>query len=227
MINRNAEELEQKIGYSFKDKKLLCQALTHSSFSNEQKINKYENYERLEFLGDAVLELITSKYYFINHPEMSEGQMTKKRSSTVCEMALAYCAKDLELGEYLLLGKGEEASGGRLRDSIISDVMEAIIGALYLDGGFEAAQNFVDTFILSDLDNKHLFYDSKTILQEKVQQAGISIEYQLVGENGPDHDKEFTVEVVIDGIASGKGVGRNKKSAEQKAAYEALLEWEK
>lgn len=227
MVNRNAEELELKIGYCFKDKNLLRQALTHSSFSNEQKINKYENYERLEFLGDAVLELITSKYYFINHPEMSEGQMTKKRSSTVCEMALAYCAKDLELGDFLLLGKGEEASGGRLRDSIISDVMEAIIGAIYLDGGFDEAQKFVDTFILSDLDNKHLFYDSKTILQEKVQQAGISIVYQLIGETGPDHDKEFTVEVLIDGKPCGKGTGRNKKSAEQKAAYEALLEWEK
>lgn len=227
MVNRNAEELELKIGYCFKDKNLLRQALTHSSFSNEQKINKYENYERLEFLGDAVLELITSKYYFINHPEMSEGQMTKKRSSTVCEMALAYCAKDLELGDFLLLGKGEEASGGRLRDSIISDVMEAIIGAIYLDGGFDEAQKFVDTFILSDLDNKHLFYDSKTILQEKVQQAGILIVYQLIGETGPDHDKEFTVEVLIDGKPCGKGTGRNKKSAEQKAAYEALLEWEK
>ena len=227
MVNRNAEELELKIGYCFKDKNLLRQALTHSSFSNEQKINKYENYERLEFLGDAVLELITSKYYFINHPEMSEGQMTKKRSSTVCEMALAYCAKDLELGDFLLLGKGEEASGGRLRDSIISDVMEAIIGAIYLDGGFDEAQKFVDTFILSDLDNKHLFYDSKTILQEKVQQAGILIVYQLIGETGPDHDKEFTVEVLIAGKPCGKGTGRNKKSAEQKAAYEALLEWEK
>ncbi len=227
MERKNLEELEKKIGYCFEEKLLLRQALTHSSFSNEQKINKYPNYERLEFLGDAVLELISSKFFFVNNPDMSEGQMTKLRSSMVCELALAFCAKDLTLGDYLFLGKGEEASGGRSRDSIISDVMEALIGALYLDGGLEVAEKFVLTFILSDLESKQLFYDSKTILQEKVQQAGKTIQYQLVGENGPDHDKEFSVEVVIDGISCGKGVGRNKKSAEQKAAYEALLEWEK
>ncbi len=227
MERKNLEELEKKIGYCFKEKLLLRQALTHSSFSNEQKINKYPNYERLEFLGDAVLELISSKFFFVNNPDMSEGQMTKLRSSMVCELALAFCAKDLTLGDYLFLGKGEEASGGRCRDSIISDVMEALIGALYLDGGFEVAEKFVLTYILSDLESKQLFYDSKTILQEKVQQAGKTIQYQLVGETGPDHDKEFSVEVVIDGVSCGKGVGRNKKSAEQKAAYEALLEWEK
>ncbi len=227
MERKNLEELEKKIGYCFKEKLLLRQALTHSSFSNEQKINKYPNYERLEFLGDAVLELISSKFFFVNNPDMSEGQMTKLRSSMVCELALAFCAKDLTLGDYLFLGKGEEASGGRCRDSIISDVMEALIGALYLDGGFEVAEKFVLTYILSDLESKQLFYDSKTILQEKVQQAGKTIQYQLVGETGPDHDKEFSVEVVIDGVGCGKGVGRNKKSAEQKAAYEALLEWEK
>lgn len=227
MERKNIEELEQKIGYCFKEKMLLRQALTHSSFSNEQKINKYPNYERLEFLGDAVLELISSKFFFMNHPDMSEGQMTKLRSSMVCELALAFCAKDLLLGNYLFLGKGEEASGGRCRDSIISDVMEALIGALYLDGGYDAAEKFVLTFILSDLESKQLFYDSKTILQEKVQQAGKTIQYQIVGETGPDHDKEFSIEVVIDGKACGKGIGRNKKSAEQKAAYEALLEWEK
>ena len=227
MERKNLEELEKKIGYCFKEKLLLRQALTHSSFSNEQKINKYPNYERLEFLGDAVLELISSKFFFVNNPDMSEGQMTKLRSSMVCELALAFCAKDLKLGDYLFLGKGEEASGGRCRDSIISDVMEALIGALYLDGGFEEAEKFVLTFILSDLESKQLFYDSKTILQEKVQQAGKTIQYQITGESGPDHDKEFSVEVVIDGISHGKGIGRNKKSAEQKAAYEALLEWEK
>ncbi len=227
MERKNIEELEQKIGYCFQDKMLLRQALTHSSFSNEQKINKYKNYERLEFLGDAVLELISSKFFFMNHPDMSEGEMTKLRSSMVCELALAFCAKDLMLGDYLFLGKGEEASGGRYRDSITSDVMEALIGALYLDGGFETAEKFVLTYILSDLESKQLFYDSKTILQEKVQQAGKTIQYQLISENGPDHDKEFTVAVVIDDKTRGKGIGRNKKSAEQKAAYEALLEWEK
>lgn len=224
---KNYEELETKIDYHFQDKLLLKQALTHSSFSNEQKINKFKNYERLEFLGDAVLELISSKFFFVNYPEMSEGQMTKLRSSMVCEQALAFCAKDLQLGDYLFLGKGEEATGGRERDSITSDVMEALIGAIYLDSGFEDAEKFVLTFILSDFERKQLFYDSKTILQEKVQQAGKSISYSLTGETGPDHDKEFTVEVLIDGKSWGKGIGRNKKSAEQKAAYEALLEWEK
>ncbi len=227
MERKNLEELEKQIGYCFKEKLLLRQALTHSSFSNEQKINKYPNYERLEFLGDAVLELISSKFFFVNNPDMSEGQMTKLRSSMVCELALAFCAKDLKLGKYLFLGKGEEASGGRERDSIIADVMEALIGALYLDGGLEAAEKFVLTFILSDLESKQLFYDSKTILQEKVQQTGKMIQYQIIGETGPDHDKEFSVEVIIDGASCGKGIGRNKKSAEQKAAYEALLEWEK
>ncbi len=224
---KNHEELEKKISYHFQDKLLLKQALTHSSFSNEQKINKFKNYERLEFLGDAVLELISSKFFFMNHPDMSEGQMTKLRSSMVCEQALAFCAKDLQLGDYLFLGKGEEATGGRERDSITSDVMEALIGAIYLDGGFEEAEKFVLAFILSDLERKQLFYDSKTILQEKVQQAGGVISYNLTAETGPDHDKEFTVEVMIDGKSCGKGIGRNKKSAEQKAAYEALLEWEK
>lgn len=221
------KQLEEKIGYCFQDKALLKQAVTHSSFSNEQRINKLKNYERLEFLGDAVLELISSKFFFMENPEMSEGQMTKLRSSMVCELALAYCARDIELGKYLLLGKGEDATGGRMRESIISDVMEAIIGALFLDGGFEAAENFVLKFILSDLENKQLFYDSKTILQEKIQKLGKELTYHLVEETGPDHDKQFTVEACIDGTPFTKGCGRNKKSAEQNAAYEALMKWEK
>ncbi|MDE7332952.1 MAG: ribonuclease III [Lachnospiraceae bacterium] len=217
------KELENKIGYEFKEKVLLLQALTHSSFSNEQKINRYKNYERLEFLGDAVLELLSSRFFFENYPEMSEGQMTRMRSSMVCEPALAFCARDLSLGEYVLLGKGEEATGGRKRDSIISDVMEAVIGAIYLDGGIEEADKFVKKYILSDLENKQLFYDSKTILQERVQKTGRSIVYELVSEVGPDHDKIFTVEAIIDGKTAGKGQGRNKKTAEQQAAYQVLL----
>lgn len=199
------------------------QALTHSSFSNEQKINRYKNYERLEFLGDAVLELLSSRFFFETYPEMSEGQMTRMRSSMVCEPALAFCARDLSLGKYILLGKGEEATGGRGRDSIISDVMEAVIGAIYLDGGIEEADKFVKKYILSDLENKQLFYDSKTILQERVQKTGRTIVYELVSETGPDHDKTFTVEAIIDGRTAGKGQGRNKKTAEQQAAYQVLL----
>lgn len=141
----------------------------------------------------------------------------------VCEPALAFCARDLSLGNFILLGKGEEATGGRMRDSIISDVMEAVIGAIYLDGGIEKANEFVQKFILSDLENKQLFYDSKTILQEKVQKEGLDLVYELVSESGPDHDKVFVVEAVIDGKTVGKGQGRNKKSAEQQAAYQVLI----
>lgn len=218
------KELEEKIGYEFRKKALLMQALTHSSFSNEQKINKFKNYERLEFLGDAVLELLSSRFFFETYPEMSEGQMTRLRSSMVCEPALAFCARDISLGDYILLGKGEEATGGRMRDSIISDVMEAVIGAIYLDGGIDKADKFVKKFILSDLENKQLFYDSKTILQEKVQKTGKVLDYELVEESGPDHDKIFVVEARIDGVVVGKGQGRNKKSAQQQAAYQVLLD---
>lgn len=217
-------ELEKKIGYEFKQKQLLRQALTHSSFSNEQKINKLKNYERLEFLGDAVLELLSSQFFFESFPDMSEGQMTRLRSSMVCEPALAFCARDLSLNRYILLGKGEEATGGRERDSIISDVMEAVLGAIYLDGGLKEADRFVKMFILSDLENKQLFYDSKSILQERVQKAGGSLCYELLEESGPDHDKVFVVEAIIDGQALSRGTGRNKKAAEQQAAYQVLKE---
>ena len=199
------KKLEGKIGYEFKNKKLLLQALTHSSFSNEQKINKFKDYERLEFLGDAVLELLSSQFFFETYPEMSEGEMTRLRSSMVCEPALAFCARELSLGDYILLGKGEEATGGRKRDSIISDVMEAVIGAVYLDGGIKEADKFIKKYILSDLENKQLFYDSKTLLQEKMQKQGRNITYELVSETGPDHDKIFTVEIRIDGEAAGRG----------------------
>ena len=217
------KELEEKIGYEFKKKELIWQALTHSSFSNEQKINKYKNYERLEFLGDAVLELLSSQFFFETYPDMPEGEMTKLRSSMVCELALAYCARDISLGDYLLLGKGEEITGGRTRDSIISDVMEAVIGALYLDGGLSEADAFVKKYILSDLESKQLFFFFLTILQEEVQRDGQSLTYELVSETGPDHDKVFMVEARIDGQTVGKGQGRNKKSAQQQAAYQALL----
>lgn len=217
-------KLEKTIGYRFGRKELLKQALTHSSFSNEQKINKFENYERLEFLGDAVLELLSSRFFFDTYPEMSEGEMTRLRSSMVCEPALAFCARDISLGSYILLGKGEEATGGRERDSITSDVMEAVIGAIYLDGGIEKAEEFIKKFILSDLENKQLFYDSKTILQEKVQKAGKTLSYELVEETGPDHDKVFVVEARLDGVTVGRGQGRNKKTAQQQAAYQVLLD---
>lgn len=224
MQQKSLEELEKKIGYHFKDRFLLRQALTHSSFANEQKINKYHDYERLEFLGDAVLELVSSEFLFRENTQMAEGQLTRMRASMVCEQALAYCARVFGLEQYILLGKGEEMTGGRSKDSIVSDVMEAIIGALYVDNGMEEAKTFIHRFILSDLEHKQLFYDAKTILQERVQQQNTgTLHYELIKEEGPDHDKVFVVEAKIDDRIIGKGQGRTKKAAEQQAAYEALV----
>jgi len=219
------QELETKIGYVFHDQTLLKLALTHSSFSNELKLNRTENYERLEFLGDAVLELSVSEYLYEHNPTMQEGSMTKLRASLVCEPTLAFCAKEaLGLGEYLLLGKGEEMTGGRDRDSIISDVFEAIIGAIYLDGGFEPARKFVNRFVLTDMEKKIEFTDSKTILQELVQEKGDLLHYELLEERGPAHDREYLVRALINGEERSRGCGRTKKSAEQSAAYEILKE---
>ena len=216
--------LEKRIGYVFQNKALLKQALTHSSYANEQKIRKNGDYERLEFLGDAVLELMSSEFLFKEHPDMPEGKLTKLRSSLVCEPALAQCAKEIDLGAYMLLGKGEEATGGRFRESITSDVMEALIGALYLDGGPETARNFIHKYILSDIENRILFYDSKTVLQEIIQtKPNQKLVYELIDEIGPDHNKEFVVEAILNGERVGFGQGKTKKAAEQKAAYEAIL----
>lgn len=227
-MNEVLKEVQTRIGYRFNDTDLLKQALTHSSFANEQKINKIKNYERLEFLGDAVLELVSSDFLFHENPDMPEGQLTKLRASMVCEPALAYCARDIELGSFMLLGKGEETTGGRNRDSITSDVMEAVIGAIYLDGGIDEAKKYIYRFILSDLENKILFFDSKTILQEEIQKKGrAQLRYELVAEQGPDHDKQFEVQAYLDQELIGSGVGRTKKAAEQQAAYEALLKMKK
>ena len=223
-MNELLEELQDKIGYRFQNTELLKQALTHSSFANEQKINKLKDYERLEFLGDAVLELVSSEFLFRENPQMPEGQLPKLRASMVCEPALAYCAKDIDLGSYILLGRGEEYTGGRYRSSITSDVMEAIIGAIFLDGGIENAKKHIYRFILSDLENKILFLDSKTILQEEIQKKkDAQLRYELIGESGPDHNKQFTVDAYLNDVLIGSGTGRTKKAAEQQAAYEALL----
>ena len=218
------ELLEERIGYSFRNKELILQALTHSSYANERKINKTGNYERIEFLGDAVLELLSSDFLYRTHPDLPEGVLTKTRASMVCEPSLAFCARDLELGEFIRLGKGEELTGGRSRESIIADVMEAVLGAIYLDGGIGEAKRFVDRFILSDLEDKQLFSDSKSTLQELAQgQMKEEVSYRLLGESGPEHDKVFEVEVLLGDRVVGHGTGRTKKSAEQQAAYEALL----
>ena len=218
------ENLEQRIGYSFKDKTLLRQALMHSSYTNEHHLHKENCNERLEFLGDAVLELSSSEYLFKLYPDKPEGELTKLRASLVCEPALALSSRQIGLGEYLLMGKGEELTGGRERPSIVSDAVEALIGAIYLDGGFACAKEFILRYILNDIENKQLFYDSKTILQEMVQsQYEESLSYKLLREEGPDHNKSYEVQVLLGTSVLGKGRGRTKKAAEQEAAYQGIL----
>jgi ribonuclease-3 len=225
MINAPGTDLEERIGYHFQNRYLLECALTHTSYANEQKIRKYEDYERLEFLGDAVLEMISSAFLYRKYPKKHEGDLTKIRASLVCEPALAYCARDFEREKYIRLGKGEEAGGGREKDSIISDVCEAVIGAMYLDSGDIAApREFIMRFILSDLEGKLLFYDAKSILQERTQKKGQTLEYEILEESGPCHQRTYTAAVVIDGKEVRRGSGKSKKAAEQQAAYEVLLE---
>lgn len=220
----NLKELQELIGYRFCEEKLLRQALTHSSYANEKHMKKLSDNERLEFLGDAVLEVTSSEFLYRNYPMLPEGDLTKVRASLVCEPTLALCTKDMNLGSYLYLGKGEERTGGRERKSILSDALEAVIGAIYLDGGFEQARQFVERFILTDIEHKKLFFDSKTLLQEVVQaQYDEALHYELLAEEGPDHDKHFRVEARIGERAVGEGSGHTKKAAEQEAAYQALL----
>ena len=216
-------ELEQKIGYRFSDFSYLEHAMRHSSYCNEQKMARFMNNERLEFLGDAVLELVTSEFLYLNYPKMPEGEATRKRASMVCEQTLALCAKEIELGSYLYLGKGEDHTGGRERASVISDALEALIGAIYLDGGFTSAKEFVERFILNGIEEKQLFFDSKTIFQEMMQSITTEpIHYKMVGEEGPDHCKTFTVELFVGDRSAGIGSGKSKKAAEQAAAYDAI-----
>ncbi|MDO5294773.1 MAG: ribonuclease III [bacterium] len=222
--NETVFSFEQKIGFTFKKKDTLKQALTHSSYSNEKRYDKLKNNERLEFLGDAVLELVSSEFIFGEHKEMQEGELTRLRASMVCEPTLALCAREIKLGDYLLLGKGEDATGGRDRDSILSDALEAVIGAIFLDGGFTSAKEFIHKYILNDIEHKKLFYDSKTILQEVIQgESKETLGYELVSEEGPDHNKKFTVVAKVGTEELATGIGRTKKAAEQNAAYKALL----
>jgi ribonuclease-3 len=227
-MNKKSElpqtELENRIRYHFFEPSVLDHALTHSSYANEMRMNRESNNERLEFLGDAVLELVTSEYVYQEYLDVSEGDLTKIRASIVCEQTLSACARDLDLGKYLMLGKGEDTSGGRERDSILSDALEAVIGAIYLDGGFTSAKEFIHNFILEDVKDKNLFFDSKTILQEIAQNTDHKqkISYKLVSEEGPDHNKTFTIAVYIGSDKIGCGSGRTKKAAEQEAAYQAI-----
>ena len=223
MHNKNLSVFMQTIGYDFKDISLLEVALTHSSYANEQKKGNCCDNERMEFLGDAVLELSSSDYIYKNHAEMAEGKMTRLRASIVCEPTLALCARAIKLDTFIRLGKGEELTGGRSRDSIVSDACEAVIGAIYLDGGFANAKEFITRFVLNDLENKKLFYDSKTILQEVVQAAHKEVVYEIIDETGPEHDKNFIAKAYVEGMFEVTANGHTKKHAEQRAAYEALV----
>lgn len=217
--------LEETIGYEFKDKELLCVALTHSSYINDHKLSKTMDYERTEFLGDAVLELVTSEYLYKKFPNKNEGNMTKTRASMVCEKALAITAREIGLGKFIRLGFGEEKSGGRQRESIIADVVESIIGAIYLDSGLEEAKKFIHRFVLDDFENKSMFYDCKSTLQELVQKDNTHhLEYTILSQSGPDHNKTFEAAAVLDGKIIGRGTGRTKKDAQQNAAYAAILD---
>lgn len=212
------------IEYQFQNPELLKQAFTHSSYANERKINRIQDYERLEFLGDAVLEMITSHALLLMYPNKHEGELSKLRSSLVCEYCLAQCARDLHYPDYVFLSKGERQIGGANRDALLCDLFESVLGAIYLDGGMEPAKAYVEKFLFADMDNKRLFYDAKTNLQELVQKRDLGeIEYILLDAKGPDHNKHFFVEVSIGGVRYGKGDGQSRKNAEQKAAYKTIL----
>ena len=218
-------ELENKIGYHFNNKDLLKEALTHSSYANEHKAQKIKYNERLEFLGDAVLSIVVSDYIFKNCPELPEGELTKLRASLVCEKSLFKFAKMINLGSFLVLSKGERNNGGSNRPSILSDAFEALIAAIYIDGGIECAAKHILNFVIPEIKNtkQKKIKDYKTTLQEIIQKnPGEQLEYVLVNESGPDHNKHFVVEVHLNSNVIGKGGGRSKKEAEQQAAREAL-----
>ena len=217
-------ELQKTIGYTFRDLSLLETALTHTSYANEVYKDGLRSYERLEFLGDSILGFTAADYLLGAFPALHEGELTKLRAELVCEASLAETAKKLKLGEYLRLGKGEEAGGGRQRVSIIADVVEAVIAAIYLDGGLSAARRFIYDFVLVDVKARvKLNADYKTMLQELVQQKKNQVlSYELLGESGPDHDKEFSVRVLLNGSPVGIGSGSSKKRAEQAAARQAV-----
>lgn len=219
------DTLEKYLNYKFKNINLLKNALTHSSYANEVR-NGITSNERLEFLGDSVLSIIVSDHIYKRFPDIPEGELTKMRAALVCEKALCGFSRELHIGEYLMLGKGEEKGGGRERDSILADAFEAVLAAIYLDGGMEPAKKHVMNFVLRELEHKteeETFKDYKTVLQEIIQRnPEESVNYVLTDEKGPDHDKTFTVEVRLNSNVIGTGSGKSKKSAEQMAAKQAL-----
>ena len=217
------ETLEEKLGYTFQNRKLLENALTHSSCANESG-GRLSSNERLEFLGDSILGMVVADHLFRNHPDLPEGVLTRTRAALVCEDSLVEVAEALDLGKYLLLGKGEEAGGGRQRPSIRADAVEAVLAAVYLDGGLGSARKIIQKYVLSkEIEGLTKPRDYKTALQELVQREnGQVLQYRLTGESGPDHDKRFFVEVTLNGKPVGSGTGRSKKEAEQMSAKAAI-----
>lgn len=218
------KDLENAIGYRFKNITLLQNALAHSSYANERWHDSLKSNERLEFLGDSILGMVVAEYLYRNFPDRPEGDLTRMRADMVCERSLAMIAERIDLGKHLLLGNGEESSGGRTRDSILADAVESVIAACFLDGGMEPARKFIEGFVLTDVPVRKLRNaDYKTALQELVQQKKNQVlSYALVEESGPDHDKHFVVQVSLNGAVVGTGEGRSKKKAEQDAAHNAI-----
>ena len=215
--------LEERLGYQFKNRSLLENALTHSSYANEHRDLGISSNERLEFLGDSVLGMVVADHLYREHPNMPEGELTRTRAAMVCEGSLFEVARGLELGKYLRLGKGEDAGGGRERPSILADATEAVLAAVYLDGGIAQARRLIRTLILGNEEEMSASRDYKTALQELIQKtSGQKLTYRLVGEEGPDHAKRFSVEVELNGVTVGAGEGRTKKAAEQSAAKAAI-----
>lgn len=214
--------LETVIGYSFSDRTLLTEALSHSSYVNELRVKRTACYERLEYLGDSILEFISSEFLFDKFPNATEGELSKHRAALVCEKALSACARKIELGRYILLGRGEERNNGADKDSILCDVIEAVIGAIYKDGGLEPAERFIMEHILAGDDTSH-YTDYKTTLQEIVQtDPEAKLAYEIIEVAGAEHDKQFSVRVTVNGEEVGRGSGNSKKEAEQCAASDAL-----
>ncbi len=216
------DELEKQIEYKFNDMNHLETAFTHKSYANELMIKGRESYERYEFLGDAILEFLVSRFLFVEYKEMSEGELTKLRASLVCEFTLSKISRELKLGSYGYFSKGERLTGGMNRDSILCDMFESLLGAIYLDGGIDEADKFVKKFLLTDIEHKKLFYDSKTKLQEYAQKNSKTISYNLLDEVGPEHDKTFHVNVCLGDEVIADGKGHSRKTAEQTAAFNAL-----
>ena len=220
-------EFESSINYTFKNKRNGILALTHSSYSNENKHENVPSNERVEFLGDAILNLVISEKIYKDYPQLNEGEMTKVRATIVCESSLMKCSNNIGVGDFLLLGKGEELTGGRTRTSILSDAFEAIIGSIYIDGGMESGRKFTLEQmgpLIQDSINGALFLDYKTQFQEVVQKKGESkIQYRIIDEKGPDHNKIFVTQVTVDNKVMGVGEGKSKKESEQNAARKALL----